>query len=349
MESPLLAPSNTSAGSSQKSLVEDPYYREYDLAEKNIYLRTFYEEFPEDIAKLVDHIRQDRDSPSPSLDQLYTDLEQLEIGAGEPEVEDYFKANIFPDAKRSDSLQRSIRNPIARDMVPDVGSTLKVSTPVPNMLYGYGRVKAFPHQQAQMRSLRNDIVANTEGLVYPFFIIQFKADGPGGCGSLWAATNQCLGSSASCVNIVEHFNRRLKQNKLKLIGNAVFSIAMNGTEARIYISWKHDELNYYMQKIKVFVLQEPEQYIQFRKYTRNIIDWGRDKRLKDIRDSLDNLFEEDRKRTSRVAKSRPSPSEDPGNSRSRKRKASPKRNSSTRKRKASRKGYTSDHNSALDV
>jgi hypothetical protein len=56
MESPLLAPSNTSAGSSQKSLVEDPYYREYDLAEKNIYLRTFYEEFPEDIAKLVDHI-----------------------------------------------------------------------------------------------------------------------------------------------------------------------------------------------------------------------------------------------------------------------------------------------------
>jgi hypothetical protein len=33
------------------------------------------------------------------------------------------------------------------------------------------------------------------------------------------------------------------------LGNsAVFSIAMNGTEARLYISWKHDKLNFYTRR-----------------------------------------------------------------------------------------------------
>ncbi|KAG9237037.1 hypothetical protein BJ875DRAFT_454745 [Amylocarpus encephaloides] len=62
---------------------------------------------------------------------------------------------------------------------------------------------------------------------------------------------------------------------------------MNGTEARLYISWKHDELDFYMRKVDGFLLQSPEHYLKFRKYVRNIIDWGKDKRLKEIRDSLD--------------------------------------------------------------
>ncbi|KAK0655310.1 hypothetical protein B0T16DRAFT_498960 [Cercophora newfieldiana] len=70
---------------------------------------------------------------------------------------------------------------------------------------------------------------------------------------------------------------------------------MNGTEARLYVSWKHSDLDYYMQK----------DYIDFRKHVKNIIDWGKDKRLKDIRESLDNLLEESRKRASGAAKHKP--------------------------------------------
>jgi len=58
-----------------------------------------------------------------------------------------------------------------------------------------------------------------------------------------------------------------------------------------------------MQNVKSFSLQEPEQYVAFRKYALNIIDWGKDTRLKQIRDSLDYLLEEGRRRTSEVAKS----------------------------------------------
>jgi hypothetical protein len=67
------------------------------------------------------------------------------------------------------------------------------------------------------------VVANTQGMVYPFF---------GGSGSMWVVTNQCV-------------NRQLRQCKnkeVRPIETAAFSIAMNGTEARLYISWKNNDL-----------------------------------------------------------------------------------------------------------
>jgi hypothetical protein len=331
---PSVAPSDmsgASTGSGRKSLVEDPYYRRNNLAENNIYLRPDYEEFPKDIAGLITRVRRDRDSPGPSSDQLRqdTDLYDLRMGSAEPAVENYFKANIFPNPKSSDSLKRIDKNPMAKRAVPDVGSKLKVSTPYPDMLYGYNSLGAFPQQQAQLRTMANEMVANTQDLIYPFFVIEFKADGPGGSGSLWVATNQCLGGSASCVNIAETLNRRLRQcksKKIQPIDSATFSIAMSGTEARLYVSWKHTELDYYMKHVDSFLLQKPRDHIEFRKHALNIIDWGKDERLNKIRDSLDSLLEESRKVASQLAKSRPPPSsDDPARNSSQKRKSSSSR------------------------
>ena len=102
---------------------------------------------------------------------------------------------------------------------------------------------------------------------------------------MWAATNQCLGGSASCINIAERLNRQLRQcknKKVRPIDSAAFSIAMNGTETRLYVSWKHDELKYYTQKVGSFLLQKPKDYVEFRKNVLNIIKWGKDERLKEI-------------------------------------------------------------------
>ena len=74
---------------------------------------------------------------------------------------------------------------MAKHIVPDFGSKLKVSIPVPDMLYGYNCLRAFPQQQAQLRSIGNEMIANTQGLLYPFFVIEFKADSPRGSGSMW--------------------------------------------------------------------------------------------------------------------------------------------------------------------
>lgn len=71
------------------------------------------------------------------------------------------------------------------------------------------------------------------------------------------ATNQCLGGLASCVNIAERLNHQLRHCKSKevcQIDNAAFSVTMSGTEARLYVSWKHDELPYYMATVGSYLL-----------------------------------------------------------------------------------------------
>lgn len=88
-----------------------------------------------------------------------------------------------------------------------------------------------------------------------------------------------------------------------------------------------------MANVKSFLLQEPEHYIEFRKYVRNIIDWGKDKRLKEIRDSLDSLLEESRMGVSEAAKSRQPPS-DGSETSSKKHKPSTSRRNSSRSNSA---------------
>ncbi|KAL6410085.1 hypothetical protein AUP68_06495 [Ilyonectria robusta] len=192
-DSRLITPSNItgSSGPSGRSLVENPLYRDMNLAANNIYIGPLHEQFPQHIADIVQHIKRDRDSPGPSPEDVRqdTELDELWLGTGEPEVEDYFRDKLFPKPGPADSLKRSDRQPMAKHTVPSTGSSLKVSTPVPDMLYGYNRQKAFPQQQAQLISMGIEMVANNQGLIYPFFIIEFKGEGPSGAGNLWVATN----------------------------------------------------------------------------------------------------------------------------------------------------------------
>jgi len=74
--------------------------------------------------------------------------------------------------------------------------------------------------------------------------------------------------------------------------------------ARNNLSWKHDELTYYMVSVNNFLLQRPDHYVEFRKYILNITDWGKDKHLKEIQTLLDSLLEDGKMKTSEVAKSR---------------------------------------------
>ncbi|KAK4168543.1 hypothetical protein QBC43DRAFT_101999 [Cladorrhinum sp. PSN259] len=320
----------SSSRPSGRSLVEDPRYRDMNLAANNIYFRHPCDTVPDHITTLVNYVRRDRDSPGPSLNDVRQDRDLYDlsvIGMEKAEVEAYFHTHIFPAPKSSHSLKRSVRQPMARYTVPSTDSVLKVSNPVPDLLYGYNRHVAFPNQQSQLISIGTGIVANSPGLLYPFFVIEFKGEG----GNMWVATNQCLGGSASCVKVAESLNHQLeecKSSKIRHVDTAAFSIAINSSEARLYISWKQDELDYYMADVKSFCLREPGHYIEFRKYVRNIIDWGQDKRLNQIRDSLDSLLEESRKRTSEAAKTRLPPSEDCATTSDKKRRSSSRQNSS---------------------
>lgn len=319
LEEPAYITRSTNTSGAPKSLVADPTYRSVNLSVNHIYLRPLGEQLPHHITSLLDNVRKDLNPPGPSLDQggQQAALNSLWTGDGEPQVRRLLQRflDAAMDPNPPDCLLQIDSRPMAKHTVPNAGSSLRVSNPVPNMLFGYSRTAAFTEpQRAQLSGMGKALLANKEDLLCPFLAIELKGDGPGGTGNMWVATNQCLGASATCVNIAESLNRQLRgfgsDFVVEPVNSAAFSVAMNGAEARLYVTWKHNELDYYMSSVDNFLLYRPKDLIEFRKYVRNILDWGAGKRLTDVRNALDVLLEEGRKIASKAAKSGQSPSED---------------------------------------
>lgn len=286
-------------------LVDNPFYRRLYLAPNNIRLLPLRAQLPDNITRLLYQVRRERGSPGPSPEDVLQDeqLKELWMGTGEPEVEAFFKSKICPGPTRADGLKRSERMPVTKHSVPSTGSEFKISHPIPVMLYGYVPETALPNHQALLVAMTTEPAANVEDVMYPFLVVECQADGPTGAASLWAATNSCQGGAASCVKIADKLNHRLSQrgnSMARPIDNAAFSIAMTGTEARLYVSWKGSDSIYNMASIDSFLLQKPRDCIEFRRYVRNIIDWGKGDRLEDIRNSLDILVHESQKGTSQM-------------------------------------------------
>jgi hypothetical protein len=201
------------------------------------------------VAELVEQVGRDRDSPGPSVEDVKQDrgLYDLSTASSKPEVERYFNTHVFPDPGLEAELRRVRRTPMRGQAVPSTGFQRRVSTPVPDTLYGYKLSVAL--QNRQVFSTGSDMI---DGMV-----------------------------------------------------------AIRGTEARLYVTWKHDEQDrYYMQEVESFVLHRPEHYLEFRRYVRNIIEWGKGRRLREIRDSLGIILEKRRKRAAAEAKTRPPSSDD---------------------------------------
>jgi hypothetical protein len=301
--------SDSSRRSHAKNPVEDPNYREFNLNHNGISLRSHFDSVPDDIADLMKRIRSDRQSPGPVHgDAFCRELESIANVAAESEVEDFYRKHVFPGYTRAERLKLSDRIPMVSNAVPNPNLRYRVSKPVPDLLYGYTRA-AFQNQEA-LATLGTDALANSQNLLFPFLLVEIKGDGSGSTGSLQVATNQCLGGSAACVNLVNRLNQLLQEDcgigPIMDVPTAVFSIAMSNSEARIYISWKYDRCAYYMVPFKNILLSTFEGFSEFRKYVRNIIDWSANARLPAIQKALDlHLEVHDRKRETMQRSSSP--------------------------------------------
>lgn len=71
---------------------------------------------------------------------------------------------------------------------------------------------------------------------------------------------------------------------------------MNGTIAKLFVSWKSDDDLILAQKIKEFVLERPEEFLALRNCVRSIIDWGMDERFNNVKRALDIFSEEEKRR-----------------------------------------------------
>ncbi|CCT71090.1 uncharacterized protein FFUJ_08865 [Fusarium fujikuroi IMI 58289] len=181
---PTIYPTTTgTANRSNGPLVESALYRDCNLALNNILLLNSRTELPPHLSALVESLKKGRSSPEP-IPQDNDDLYAMEAGASEPKVEEFVRNNIIPPSSSTDKIQRSDRVFVSRSVIPITNPYARISVPVPDLLYGY-RFSAFEHgQQMQIATYGNFAFANSEGLTFPFFAVEFKGDGPSSKGSL---------------------------------------------------------------------------------------------------------------------------------------------------------------------
>ena len=168
------------------SLVEQAQYETLHLASNNIVYRDRRDSFPTPISTLIGKIESDRGLPDISIQDVDADntLAALERGAGEPEVEQYIQNTLVTLPSRNDILKRSDKIPMARRLIPNTGTAFRVSGPVPDVLLGYNDGGAFTPLQRRKLALMGLASANNDGICLPFFIVEFKGDGPSSNGSL---------------------------------------------------------------------------------------------------------------------------------------------------------------------
>jgi hypothetical protein len=269
--------------------VKDCDYRRINLAANGISPSHPGELLPGHILDLISVARRERkDRPQPTKPvKVDWELLHLSLGASEDDLDRYFNARIFPNPEFGSALSRADRERMNRHSVPNAGVP-GVCTPKPNIIYGFRPEKALSEQMKQLLALGPEAFVNSKDLVYPFFSVAYAPDGSGTSGGQWAATNECLGTSATCVGVLERLNQHLENHGGECIETTVFSITTSSTEARIHVSWK-DKERFHFQQISSFLLQDQAHYQRFREAVQNIIDWGLGVRLKRIQTALDNL------------------------------------------------------------
>ncbi|CEJ83777.1 hypothetical protein VHEMI03255 [[Torrubiella] hemipterigena] len=289
------SPSRSLGSNSSTSLVMQNGYRDSNLYHNGIYMMSTNEPIPDEIAALTTRMGHARHSPEPDRKQLlqsafYTTMVD---GCAEADVSNYFKGYIQQNNHLSHQTAAVSENlPMAADwqVNRENPGRFRTSKPKPDILYGYNTRHGFKDHRVHLASLGRNMSSDGSQLVFPFLVVELKAQGPAGSqGSLWVAENQVLGAASTCTSMVSYLNDQLRSPKY--IETATFSVAMSNTEARLYISWEKEKFEYYTHRYRSFALADPQHLIEFRRYVRNIIDWGYNERLDTIRHALD-LFQE---------------------------------------------------------
>ncbi|QPC78323.1 hypothetical protein HYE68_009075 [Fusarium pseudograminearum] len=233
------------------ALVENAQYEAINLAANNIIYRDRREELPEHISQLVEIISGDRE------------LQDLS-------VEDVDDDDVLADLERGAGephVEQYIQSTLVT--LPPRNDILKRSDKIPMARW----------------TVPNTGTAHRVSGPIPDILLGYNLKG---------AFTPAQRRSSSCVNIADMLNEELMERgpkDMEPIDNSVFSVSMNGTEARLCITWMEEE-TFYVQKIRTFALQEAQQLLEFRKCILNIMDYGRNVRLESIGSALDLLPEE---------------------------------------------------------
>ncbi|KAM3454031.1 hypothetical protein MY3296_003299 [Beauveria thailandica] len=316
---------------STSSLVDAEHYRRENLAVHNgIELRDPGTPLPSDLQALVESLDLQQPPPAPTAadensNKMIRARNNYLSRPSKASIRPMFDGCIFPRPSIGNLLLRidsliMYKATVATKASPADSKKLdeearqysKLSTPVPDILYGYFIEGLTEETQDLLTDTLGDVsVVNAENMVLPFLVVEFKGDG----GSMWSCVNQCLGGSAACVNVGRRLNTKLvTKDQNPSFNSAVFSIAMNPQHANLYVSWRPESdpvaesdsaaesdppAEYYMQRIGLFATEDMHHHLILQRAVRKIIDWGMGPRLDEIRESLSLAGSKKRKQSER--------------------------------------------------
>ncbi|KAH7175910.1 hypothetical protein EDB81DRAFT_874733 [Dactylonectria macrodidyma] len=282
----------TEDSASSTASVRHPSYRENNLTLNNIDVRNSRARLPDHISIHTEGLRVERDSPglsSEQIDEYLDSLDTLASGCNEAEVEEFFEDTVFPkgyDATygRQAGLGKAKSSPMSSSLVPNNPTCqFWVSQPKPDLLFGYyNALRDGAFTQSQFL---------TQGVLHPQNARCAEATTKGLRFPFFAIEIKAAGGTRGDLWVAT--NQLAGSSSACL--NAVDRLNTSSSEA-----------------------SEPEDFKNFRKQVRNILDWGKGTRLLQIKDALDRILEDNRKKATEQAKSRQPPSNGCRNSRSNK-------------------------------
>ncbi|KAI1358143.1 hypothetical protein F5Y08DRAFT_351173 [Xylaria arbuscula] len=278
-------PGSTTSGnttrSGESSSILNPHYRNHYLKPNNINFLSVMDRVPEAQQTLVRNMLK---STNKSFALSNPNISHLENNVAESDVETFFNTGCTEHKILLDDyliLATHKRLPMLSEAVPNV-SEKRLITPTPNLLSGYHN-SAF---EDDIQLLALERVANGKDLLYPFLAIHFVGEK----GNMWNATNQCLGALATSTNLVEQLNIRLLQSgrpQCNLINSTTWGLAMNGAEARLFVCWKQGEM-FQIRTVQCIHFRGSSLHTLWH-FVENILKWGTDERLEEIRGGLKEL------------------------------------------------------------
>ncbi|RSL99156.1 hypothetical protein CDV31_012334 [Fusarium ambrosium] len=249
---------------------------------------------PAVVSRLIEDLEERHAGTHPPSKRSIRDSNELHMLWEHSTLEDirlYFQGSgnsLFPGEQPL--LHNVSGELIYHHLMRRIDSRFTIQAPAPDVMYGY--------QEAALRRpdgipswVIDDGKATESILFYPFLTVQMQGHGLGSDGCMHRATNECMIASSICVRMLDKLNQRLavrqRGDTFTIVNSAAFSIAMNGAVARIYVTFAFDETRDHVYKVDSFVLENPSHYRKFHRFIQSIIDWGKNERLREIRDAIE--------------------------------------------------------------
>ena len=233
-----------------------------------------------------------------------------------------FPVPLSPNSQGQLAVTRKL--PFSLDCMPYVpggwlgeGPQPRISNPFPDLLFGYA-LKTFTLEQRRcmtgLERLADRVLGTTaRELLCAFFAVEFKAQATGG--SIYAATNQCAGAGAACVNALKMIyelaptpidegptsnadsgghlpSPRSSPNIVAATAPSAadslcFTMAIDGQTAALHANWTDGAGAFYCSRVRHYVLFEAEGAQALKREVDAVIAWGLGPRLTAIRNALD--------------------------------------------------------------